>query len=208
MSKFVLLSLVKGDVKKGEENTILTPCNRELTGRNNPNPATHGFVASTTALTFAGKPTFKPLTDTLTGDDGKPFKSRLLLLRTPPCGYDSGESTFQPRSKISPASTSPSTPRAIVCSFSSPSNHRLADRPTDLPILIKVKQLKYHGRLKNISQRCSIVAINIENNEGNKVKSKITSNYDKTQPNNKVDTVGLDVDTFASGRNLTLVAQA
>ena len=34
------------DVKKGEANTIVTSYNRNFTGRNDANPATHAFVAS------------------------------------------------------------------------------------------------------------------------------------------------------------------
>ncbi len=34
------------DVKKGEKNSILTSYNRNFTGRNDANPATHAFVTS------------------------------------------------------------------------------------------------------------------------------------------------------------------
>ena len=34
------------DIKKGEKNTIVTSYNRNFTGRNDANPATHAFVAS------------------------------------------------------------------------------------------------------------------------------------------------------------------
>ena len=46
------------NVKKGEKNTIVTSYNRNFTGRNDANPATHGFVTSpelTVALSMAGK---------------------------------------------------------------------------------------------------------------------------------------------------------
>merc|ERR1719150_2687685 len=45
------------NVKKGEKNTIVTSYNRNFTGRNDANPATHGFVTSpemTVALSLAG----------------------------------------------------------------------------------------------------------------------------------------------------------
>ena len=44
-------------MKKGEKNTIVTSYNRNFTGRNDANPATHGFVTSpelTVALSMAG----------------------------------------------------------------------------------------------------------------------------------------------------------
>ena len=53
-------------MKKGEKNTIVTSYNRNFTGRNDANPATHCFVTSpemTVALTLAGTLDFNPLTD-------------------------------------------------------------------------------------------------------------------------------------------------
>ena len=54
------------NVAKGEKNTIVTSYNRNFTGRNDANPATHCFVTSpemTVALTLAGTLDFNPLTD-------------------------------------------------------------------------------------------------------------------------------------------------
>lgn len=182
------------DVKKGEKNTIVTSYNRNFTGRNDANPATHAFVASpdlTTALAFAGSLSFNPLTDTLTGADGKPFKLEAPSgYELPPRGYDPGENTFQP----------PPADRSTVQVAVSPTSDRLqllkpfkpwdGKTPEDLPVLIKVKGkcttdhisaggpwLKYRGHLENISQNCLIGAINIENNEANKIKNQITGEY-------------------------------
>jgi aconitate hydratase len=87
------------DVKKGEVNSILSSYNRNFTGRNDANPATHAFVTSpdlVTALVFAGDLTFNPLTDTLKGADGKEFKfSEPSGFELPAKGYDAGENTFQ-----------------------------------------------------------------------------------------------------------------
>lgn len=61
------------NVKKGEKNTIVTSYNRNFTGRNDANPATHGFVTSpemTVALTLAGTLDFDPRTQKLKGADG------------------------------------------------------------------------------------------------------------------------------------------
>ncbi|KAI0632926.1 aconitate hydratase [Trametes polyzona] len=182
------------DVKKGEPNSIITSYNRNFTGRNDANPATHAFVASpdiVTAMAFAGDLHFNPLKDTLTGADGKPFKfSDPSGFELPPRGYDQGENTFQP----------PPEDRASVQVAIDPKSERLqvlkpfkpwdGKTPTDLPILIKVKGkcttdhisaggpwLKYRGHLENISQNCLIGAINAENNEANKVKNQITGEY-------------------------------
>ncbi|KAF5339779.1 hypothetical protein D9611_009197 [Ephemerocybe angulata] len=182
------------DVKKGEKNTIVTSYNRNFTGRNDANPATHAFVTSpdlTTAFALAGSLSFNPLTDSLTGADGKPFKlAEPSSNELPPLGYDPGENTFQP----------PPADRTSVNVAVSPTSDRLqllkpfppwdGKTPKDLPILIKVKGkcttdhisaggpwLKYRGHLENISQNCLIGAINIENNEANKVKNQLTGEY-------------------------------
>ncbi|KAL5525060.1 ACO1 [Sanghuangporus sanghuang] len=183
------------DVPKGVKNSIVTSYNRNFTGRNDANPATHAFVASpdiVTALVFAGDLTFNPLTDTLTGADGKPFKfSDPSGFELPPRGYDPGQDTFQP----------PPEDRASVLVAIDPKSDRLqklepfepwnGKTPTDLPVLIKVKGkcttdhisaggpwLKYRGHLQNISQNCLIGAINSENGEANKVKNHLTGGYD------------------------------
>ncbi|EIN05145.1 aconitate hydratase [Punctularia strigosozonata HHB-11173 SS5] len=182
------------DVKKGEKNSIITSYNRNFTGRNDANPATHAFVASpdiVTAFAFAGDLRFNPLTDELTGADGKKFKfDDPNGLELPPKGYDPGQNTFQ----------APPSDRASVQVAVDPKSDRLqllkpfkpwdGKTPTDLPILIKVKGkcttdhisaggpwLKYRGHLENISQNCLIGAINSENGEANKVKNQITGEY-------------------------------
>jgi len=122
---------------------VITSYNRNFTGRNDANPATHAFVASpdiVTAMAFAGDLTFNPLTDSLTGTDGKTFKfSDPSGNELPPRGYDPGEDTFQP----------PPEDRASVQVAVDPKSDRLqllkpfapwdGKTPTDLPILIKVK---------------------------------------------------------------------
>jgi len=142
-------------------------------------------------MAFAGNLTFNPLTDSLTGSDGKPFKfSDPTGNELPPRGYDPGQDTFQP----------PPQDRASVQVAVDPKSERLqllqpfepwnGKAPTDLPILIKVKGkcttdhisaggpwLKYRGHLQNISQNCLIGAVNAENNEANKVKNQITGEW-------------------------------
>src|SRR5919198_5391146 len=58
-------------------NTIVTSYNRNFPARNDGERTTMNFIASpeiVTALAVAGSLSFNPLTDTLTGADGKPFK--------------------------------------------------------------------------------------------------------------------------------------
>lgn len=93
------------DVKKGDKNTIVTSYNRNFTGRNDANPATHCFVTSpelTTALALAGRLDFNPLTDTLTGSDGKPFKlDSPFGDELPSKGFDPGMDTYAEPPKVS-----------------------------------------------------------------------------------------------------------
>lgn len=183
------------DVKKGEANSIITSYNRNFTGRNDANPATHAFVASpdlVTAFAFSGKLTFNPLTDSLIGSDGKPFKfSDPSGNELPPRGYDPGENTFQP----------PPADRSAVQVAIDPKSQRLqllqpfepwdGKTPKNLPVLIKVKGkcttdhisaggpwLKYRGHLENISQNCLIGAINAANGEANKVQNLDSGEWD------------------------------
>ena len=61
----------------GRPNTIVTSYNRNFPRRNDGQAATMNFIASpeiVTALALAGRLSFNPLTDMLTGADGKPFR--------------------------------------------------------------------------------------------------------------------------------------
>jgi aconitate hydratase len=67
----------RDDVKKGTVNTIVTSFNRNFRGRQDDNPETLAFIGSpelVMALGVAGRVDFNPLTDELTGADGKKFK--------------------------------------------------------------------------------------------------------------------------------------
>ncbi|MDI1485035.1 MAG: Aconitate hydratase mitochondrial [Ramalina farinacea] len=179
------------DVKKGEANSILSSYNRNFTGRNDANPATHSFVTSpdlVVALTLAGTLSFNPLTDTLKDKDGNEFKlSEPTGAGLPANGYDPGRDTYQ----------APPEDRASVNVAVSPESDRLqilagfqkwdGKDATDLPILIKTKGktttdhismagpwLKYRGHLDNISNNMLIGAINSANGEANKVKNQAT----------------------------------
>ncbi|KAJ5224346.1 uncharacterized protein N7469_007849 [Penicillium citrinum] len=95
------------DIKKGEANSIISSYNRNFTGRNDANPATHAFVASpdiVVAMTVAGTLNFNPMTDKLKDKDGNEF---MLKPPTgeglPSRGYDPGMDTYQappPRPRV------------------------------------------------------------------------------------------------------------
>jgi aconitate hydratase len=64
---------------EGVPNTIVTSYNRNFPRRNDGQPTTMNFIGSpeiVTAMALVGKLSFNPLTDTLAGADGKPFRLR------------------------------------------------------------------------------------------------------------------------------------
>ncbi|KAK6442878.1 Aconitate hydratase mitochondrial [Oleoguttula sp. CCFEE 5521] len=183
------------DVKKGEPNSIISSYNRNFTGRNDANPATHAFVASpdlVVAMSLAGTLDFNPLVDTLKDKDGNDFQLKAPGgAGLPANGYDPGQDTYQ----------APPEDRAQVNVAVSPTSDRLqllepfnawdGKDALDLPILIKAQGktttdhismagpwLKYRGHLDNISNNMLIGAINSANGEANKVKNFTTGETD------------------------------
>lgn len=183
------------DVKQGEKNTIVTSYNRNFTGRNDANPATHAFVSSpehVTALAFSGDLRFDPSRDTIKCPDGSDFKFEPPVGEDLPArGYLAGEDTY----------TAPPSDRSNVQIKVDPKSDRLQLlEPFDawngkdfenVPILIKVQGkcttdhisaagpwLKYRGHLDNISNNMLIGAINSENGKANSVKNFLTGQYD------------------------------
>jgi len=182
------------NAKKGEKNTIVTSYNRNFTGRNDANPATHCFVTSpemTVALTMAGSLDFNPLTDKLTAADGSEFSlSTPFGDSLPETGFDPGEDTYQhPPADGSAVSVdvSPTSDRLqLLTAF----DKWVGTDLTDMRILIKVTGkcttdhisaagpwLKYRGHLENISNNLLITAINEENGEMNTVKNQDSGAY-------------------------------
>ncbi|XP_076810509.1 aconitate hydratase, mitochondrial-like [Clavelina lepadiformis] len=182
------------DVAMGEKNTIVTSYNRNFTGRNDANPATHAFVTSpeiVTAMVFSGELGFNPEVDSLTAADGSKFKfDSPTGDELPAKGFDPGEDTYQ---------HPPSEGGSVVVDVDPESNRLQLLEPfdvwngkdlVDMALLIKVKGkcttdhismagpwLKYRGHLDNISNNMLIGAINIENDEANKVKNVLTGEY-------------------------------
>jgi len=183
------------NVAKGEKNTIVTSYNRNFTGRNDANPATHCFVTSpemTVALTLAGTLEFNPLTDSLPCPDG----SKLQLAKPygdglPNRGFDPGEDTYQAPPEDGSGVAVDVSPSSDRLQLLSPFDKWIGTDLTDMRVLIKVKGkcttdhisaagpwLKYRGHLENISNNLLITAINEENEEMNKVKNQESGKFD------------------------------
>jgi len=182
------------DVPKGTPNSIITSYNRNFTSRNDGNPQTHAFVASpdvVTAMILGGRLDFNPMTDTLTGADGKEFKLEPPTGdELPSRGFDAGENTYQ---------APPASGEDLSVDVDRESDRLQLLEPFDrwdgkdlenMEVLIKVKGkcttdhismagpwLKYRGHLDNISNNMLIGAINAANGEANTVKNTLTGEY-------------------------------
>lgn len=183
------------DVKMGEKNTIVTSYNRNFTGRNDANPATHAFVSSpehVTALAFSGDLRFDPSRDSLKTPEGKEFRFQPPKGdELPKRGFDAGVDTY----------TAPPADRTKIQLKVDPKSDRLqllspfaawdGKDVLSAPILIKVKGkcttdhisaagpwLKYRGHLDNISNNMLIGAVNSANDAANKVQNALTGQWD------------------------------
>lgn len=182
------------DVKKGDKNTIVTSYNRNFTGRNDANPATHCFVTSpelVTALSIAGRLDFNPLTDELTGADGKKFKLECPFGdELPQKGFDPGMDTYEAPPADGSKVKVDVDPKSQRLQLLEPFDVWDGKDLNDMTVLIKVKGkcttdhisaagpwLKYRGHLDNISNNMFIGATNIENNEMNKIKNQVTGEW-------------------------------
>ncbi|KAJ8345713.1 hypothetical protein SKAU_G00299060 [Synaphobranchus kaupii] len=182
------------DVKKGEKNTIVTSYNRNFTGRNDANPATHAFVTSpeiVTALAIAGTLKFNPEKDFLTAANGEKFKL------VPPTGdelpsrdFDPGQDTYQHPPKDSTGLRVDVSPQSNRLQLLEPFDNWNGKDLEDLQVLIKVKGkcttdhisaagpwLKFRGHLDNISNNLLIGAVNIENDAVNSIRNQLTGEF-------------------------------
>merc|ERR1712045_968600 len=184
------------NVEKGEKNTIVTSYNRNFTGRNDANPATHGFVASpemTVALTLAGTLDFDPRTQKLTGADGQEFALESPYGdELPAQGFDPGEDTYQHPPADGSSVAVDVDPKSERLQLLTPFSKWDGGDLKDLRVLIKVKGkcttdhisaagpwLKFRGHLENISNNMLIGAVNSENDAVNAVTSQLSGKVGK-----------------------------
>jgi aconitate hydratase len=163
----------RSDVKKGEKNTIVSSYNRNFTGRNDANPATHAFVTSpelVAALALAGTLDFDPRTQTLKTPDGKEMKlSEPHADELPSRGFDAGEDTYQAPPGDGGRLNVIVDPKSDRLQLLEPFARWEGKDLEDLLILIKIKGkcttdhisaagpwLKYRGHLDNISNNMFI----------------------------------------------------
>ncbi|CAL4141938.1 unnamed protein product [Meganyctiphanes norvegica] len=182
------------DTKKGEANTIVTSYNRNFTGRNDANPATHCFVTSpemVTALSLSGRLDFNPLTDTLKGEDGVEFKlSAPFADELPAQGFDPGEDTYQSPPSDGTALSVDVDVESQRLQLLTPFDKWDGNDLIDMTVLIKTKGkcttdhisaagpwLRFRGHLDNISNNMFLTAVNAANGEMNSVLNQDTKDY-------------------------------
>ncbi len=180
----------------GVPNTIVTSYNRNFPRRNDGRSETMNFIGSpeiVIALSLGGRLSFNPLTDTLTGADGKPFKLEppKQAPEVPPGGFDAGESAY-----VAP----PEDGTSIEVSVD-PNSERLqllepfpawdGNDFLEVPVLIKVKGkcttdhispagpwLALRGHLDKFSDNMFMGAINAYTDEAGKGLNVLTGERD------------------------------
>ncbi|KAJ1029053.1 hypothetical protein NDA18_002682 [Ustilago nuda] len=189
---------------QGEDNVILTSFNRNFRGRNDGNSKTWNLLASpeiVTAMAFAGRLDFNPMTDTLTAPDGKPFKfepPQSYVL--PASGFAQGDLDYLPTPMPEPQPDtevliSPTSARLEPLEpFPSPFAATAAQGKYELPAmrcLLRIKGkcttdhisaagpwLKYKGHLSNLAENTLIGATNDEFDAVNVAKDYVTGQKD------------------------------
>ncbi len=190
------------DVEPGEANSIITSFNRNFTGRNDGNPATHAFVTSpelVTAFVMAGDLTFNPERDSLVGPNGaeirlEPPRGRDL----PDKGYVQDLAAYQgpAGSGSGEGKALAEDPAEVEVVIEAGSERLQALRPFaawdgrdvhQAAVLIKAKGkcttdhisqagwwLRFRGHLDNISNNLLIGATNAANGKRNAVTNVLT----------------------------------
>jgi aconitate hydratase len=176
----------------GAANTIVTSYNRNFPRRNDGQPTTMNFIGSpeiVTALALAGRLSFNPLTDTLTGADGRPFR-----LRPPRPAPDVPQQAF---ARGRAAYEAPPDDGSGVVLRVDPASERLqlmepwpawdGQDFLELPVLMKTKGktttdhispagpwLRYRGHLDRFSDNLLLGATNAFTGEAGKGRNVIT----------------------------------
>jgi aconitate hydratase len=173
-------------------NTIVTSYNRNFPARNDGQPTTMNFIGSpeiVTALAIAGRLSFNPLTDTLTGANGTPFRLNppKPAPEVPPRDFDRGQATY-----IAPPADGSKVELAV-----SPTSARIQLMQPwpawdgrdflDMPVLLKTKGktttdhispagpwLRFRGHLGKFSDNMFMGAINAYTAEAGKSKNVLT----------------------------------
>jgi aconitate hydratase len=176
----------------GQPNTIVTSYNRNFPARNDGQAATMNLIGSpeiVTALALAGKLSFNPLTDTLTGADGKPFKLEppKPAPDVPPQNFAQGQSSYEAPPADGSSIELKVAPDSERIQLLEPWPAWDGNDFEDMPVLVKTKGktttdsispagvwLRYRGHLDRFSDNMFMGAINAYTDEAGKGKNVIT----------------------------------
>ena len=167
-------------------NTIVTSYNRNFPRRNDGQPTTMNFIGSpeiVTALALAGRLSFNPLTDSLTGADGKTFKLTppKTAPEVPARNFDRGCPTYVTPPENGGAITLQVDPRSERLQVMEPWPAWDGQDFKDMPVLLKAKGktttdhispagswLRYRGHLDKFSDNMFMGAVNAFSDEAGK----------------------------------------
>ena len=181
----------------GVPNSIVTSYNRNFPRRNDGQPQTMNFITSpevTVAFALAGRLSFNPLTDTLEGSDGQPFKLEppKRASEVPEQDFDRGHSFY----------SAPPDDGSDIQIVVDPNSERLqimepwpawdGNDLLEMPVLMKVKGkcttdhispagpwLRYRGHLDRFSDNMFMGAINAYTGEAGKGLNVLTGEGEK-----------------------------
>jgi aconitate hydratase len=176
----------------GVANSIVSSYNRNFPARNDGQATTMNFIGSpeiVTALALGGRLSFNPLTDSLTGADGQPFKltAPQAAPEVPARNFDRGQSSY-----VAP----PADGRSVTLAVDPRSERLQLMQPwpawdgkdfVDMPVLMKTKGktttdhispagpwLRYRGHLGKFSDNTWMGAINAYTGEAGKGRNVLT----------------------------------
>ena len=179
-------------------NTIVTSYNRNFPRRNDGQPTTMNFIGSpeiVTAFALAGRLSFNPITDTLTGADGKPFKLAppKAAPEVPAKNFDRGRPVYVAPPADGSGITLRVDPRSERLQLMEPWPAWDGQDFTDMPVLLKTKGktttdhispagswLRYRGHLDKFSDNMFMGAINAYTGEAGKGKNVLTAQTGQT----------------------------
>jgi aconitate hydratase A / 2-methylisocitrate dehydratase len=179
-------------------NTIVTSYNRNFPRRNDGQPTTMNFIGSpeiVTAFALAGRLSFNPMTDTLTGADGKSFKLTppKAAPEVPAKNFDRGRPVYVAPPADGSGITLKVDPRSERLQLMEPWPAWDGQDFKDMPVLLKTKGktttdhispagswLRYRGHLDKFSDNMFMGAINAYTGEAGKGKNLLTGQTGQT----------------------------
>ena len=176
----------------GVPNTIVTSYNRNFPRRNDGEPTTMNFIGSpeiVTTFALAGKLSFNPMTDTLTGADGNPFKLRPPnpAPEVPPNNFDRGNPYYVPPPEDGSNIELRIAPNSERIQILQPWPAWDGNDFVDMPVLLKAQGkcttdhispagpwLRYRGHLDKFSDNLLMGATNAYTGEAGKALNVLT----------------------------------